>query len=279
MKPQFTKSDNEMAPSLHKKKSSVNRLSLMLLLSFLILGILSINTINAQSISTDRSDYWPGSKAVFTGSGFTPGESVTISVTKANGDPWFNSCITNWVILADGSGNFTTNWYVCLESLDLTLIASAEGQSSGMFAQTVFTDAAANLDQARNGSASSPTNPIAWVNGNAGSSNSHYVEGYSVPYRIVVTGLAAGTHTLDIEWDTRHSSANAIDFITTYNRLEPHITQYGHEAEDIDPLYSTGLVAPSLITFPVPAPIVNTTAGTVGGLSQPISAFNALPAL
>src|SRR3972149_9579550 len=48
---------------------------------------------------------------------------------------------------------------------------------------------AANLDQCRNGANTSPANcvvgdpNVGWVNGNAGWSNSHYVEGYSTPYR------------------------------------------------------------------------------------------------
>ena len=55
--------------------------------------------------------------------------------------------------------------------------------------------AAANLDQCRNGASTSPadcvdTDPnLGWVNGNAGSTNSHYVEGYSIPYRAALTEI------------------------------------------------------------------------------------------
>src|SRR5262245_1672592 len=48
---------------------------------------------------------------------------------------------------------------------------------------------AANIDQVRNGSAASPVNPGDWVNGNAGPSNAHFAEGYSIPYRVSITDL------------------------------------------------------------------------------------------
>ena len=52
---------------------------------------------------------------------------------------------------------------------------------------------AANLDQVRNGPASSPYDPIQWVNGNLNPQHSHYVEGWSVPYRTVMTDLPLDT--------------------------------------------------------------------------------------
>src|SRR5687767_7533910 len=53
-----------------------------------------------------------------------------------------------------------------------------------------------NIDQIRNGPANDPSknfyddfaNPT-WVNGNAGASNAHYVEGHSIGYRSLLTLL------------------------------------------------------------------------------------------
>src|SRR3989344_3078273 len=132
----------------------------------------------------------------------------------------------------------------------------------------------ANLDQCRNGSAASPNNCTGsqWVNGNAGSSNSHYIEGYSIPYRLLLENLSVGSHYVEIEWDIRHSSKNAIDFITHYNRLQPHGV-FGHSAETIDPTSGiSGLGSPS--TFSIPAP--SSSGSPVTG--EPTAAFNALPA-
>ena len=119
--------------------------------------------------------------------------------------------------------------------------------------------AAANLDQVRNGSASAPVSPAPWVNGNAGASNAHYLEGHSIPYRMVVTGLSSGTHTLVIEWDIRQGGKNALDYITQYQWLKPH-AQFvvgGHpqpNGELIDPLAGLGLTSPSVVLKAIDAP-------------------------
>ncbi|HKR06247.1 MAG TPA: T9SS type A sorting domain-containing protein [Bacteroidia bacterium] len=134
---------------------------------------------------------------------------------------------------------------------------------------------AANLDQVRNGASSSPNNPGAWVNGNVNASQAHMVEGYSVAYRMVVTGLTTGAHRLDIAYQVRVGSKNGIDYLTHFSRLEPHITQFGHAAEVINPLIGQGLSSPSVVTFPIPLPNVTKI---VSGLPQPQTSFNALPA-
>ncbi|HYV94342.1 MAG TPA: HYR domain-containing protein [Chitinophagales bacterium] len=236
----------------------------------------------AQTLMSDKTDYFPGSLATLTGTGFGSGETVTMQVVHAdtsfdNSDPTHQP----WDITADGNGNFVATWQVNLDQdqVGQMLLATADGQSSGAHAEVLFMDnEAADLDQVRNGSATSPNDPGDWVNGNSGSSNSHYVEGYSIPYRMVLTGLTVGTHTLDIEWDISHSSVNAIDFITQFDRLEPHITQFGHAAETIDPLIGTGLVGPSIVTLAIPTPLVNSTTETVDGISQPSTRFLSLPA-
>ena len=103
-----------------------------------------------------------------------------------------------------------------------------------------------NLDQVRNGSAASPVvppTPAPWVNGNAGASNAHYAEGWSIPYRCVIENLVGtGQRSVDIEWDIRQSSSSAIDFITNYDVLDypagSHVSNFGHIQEVINPLTS-----------------------------------------
>ena len=101
---------------------------------------------------------------------------------------------------------------------------------------------AANIDQIRNGPANDPQkwffndfdNP-SWVNGNAGASTAHYQEGHSIGYRSLITGLSVGQqYEYTLEYDTRQSSKQAIDYLTHYQRLEPH-GQFVHPAEVIDP--------------------------------------------
>lgn len=138
--------------------------------------------------------------------------------------------------------------------------------------------ASANLDQVRNGAVgcdqtvpNSCNDPADWVNGNAGASNAHYQEGQSIPYRLVMTGLSLGSHSVVIQWDVKHSSANAIDFITHYQRINESVQPCGpsNHPEDIVP----GCDPASFTTFDIPAP-TGVNSPVVG---QPENAFNALP--
>ena len=114
-----------------------------------------------------------------------------------------------------------------------------------------FNTTSANLDQARNGGADGRLSPVDWVNGNAGASNAHYIEGFSIPYRVIMKNLptpdqiraAGGTdgkvHVL-LEYDIRASDKHALDYLTHYQRLEPH-TQFtnadpAHLAEVVNPI-------------------------------------------
>src|SRR5688500_13735397 len=58
---------------------------------------------------------------------------------------------------------------------------------------------AGEVSQIRNGPADNPQkwfyanfNNPAWVNGNAGAQTAHYVEGMSIGYRSLITGLTSG---------------------------------------------------------------------------------------
>jgi len=148
------------------------------------------------------------------------------------------------------------------------------GSNSGIGASS---NAAANLDQGSNGEPGDPAidrTPVDWVNGNLNPQDTHFAEGMSIPYRMVMTNLTNGTHNLVIGWDTRDGSLAALDYLTHYQRLEPH-SQFlpPHAAEVVQPLDDlTGPFAgPSTFAIPVPA----------NGGSQvpnmPTNSFNALP--
>ena len=139
---------------------------------------------------------------------------------------------------------------------NFTTVAQTDGLSAtGLIG--VYKDAppAANLDQARNGPFDGPWNPIQWVNGNVNQSQAHMVEDYSIPYRVVMTNMEdwiGQTVELILEYDTRHSGANALDFMTGYDNLEPHDI-WGHPAEDIFPTEGyTGMGSPQLIPIGQP---------------------------
>src|SRR5262245_39497789 len=167
------------------------------------------------------------------------------------------------------------SWMVC--SLVLSFILT------GMWYQPAYAAPTADLDQCRNGSAGSPNNCVdlgggtGWVNGNVGSSGAHLLESYSIPYRVVMTELPLNTSiTLTLGYDIKHSAKHAIDYLTHYNRLEPHF-QVGHAAETVNPLSGVVGVSATVGTFTIPAPSSTSSCGSPV-LNQPTTSFNALPA-
>src|SRR5690348_7949861 len=115
-------------------------------LSLLFVCVSSL-TLSAQTatISTDQSDYAPGSTAIITGSGFQPGETVTLQVLHdpTGGDDATSPAHQPWTVVADASGNINSTWLVPgdADELGATLQLTAVGQSSGLTASVVFTDA------------------------------------------------------------------------------------------------------------------------------------------
>ncbi len=132
--------------------------------------------------------------------------------------------------------------------------------------------ASATIDQCRNGTFASPANcddsgggNSGWVNGNANATQSHWSEGQSLPERIKITGLSAGSHSLRFTYDytTTSGGEHAFDYLTTYNRSYP---------ADVCGSFLSPCPSPS--TFPIPPdPVLPTcdspqhSAGT-GGIPE-----------
>src|SRR2546428_6413179 len=218
-------------------------------------------------ISTDKTKYSVGEPMTIAGSGFTANGTVNISVLRTDRNTDTLS------VTADGSGSFTTVYNPPLIPGRYKITAT-DGTNTATTEATEADAAAANLDQCRNGDASSPTNCVdapggeGWANGNAGAQDSHYVEGYSIPYRMTFTGVTAGTWTVDLGYDTVHSSKHAIDFLTHYDLINDpsHSLAFGHTPECIDPTdgflglpansNNCALSAAPTSTFPIPKPII-----------------------
>ena len=150
------------------------------------------------------------------------------------------------------------------------------------FASTVLAaQPAATLEQCRNGLATAPNDCLGtlggnagWVSGNVGQSQAHLVEGYSIPYRAILTDLPLNTSiTLVLGYDIKHSDKNAIDYLTQYQRLEPH-AQFGHPAEVVNPTSGVSGVNATIDTTPIDPP--SSLNSPVAG--QPTTSFNNLVA-
>jgi hypothetical protein len=59
-----------------------------------------------------------------------------------------------------------------------------------------------------------------WVNGNSNGSKSHWREGEFISYRTKISGIASGSHTLVLHYDTVHGGKHAIDYIGSFDATE-----------------------------------------------------------
>jgi hypothetical protein len=126
------------------------------------------------------------------------------------------------------------------------------------------------LEQGQNGGIGKPAvSPVNWATGNSNDGNSHYSEGQSIPYRVTITNVSPGAHSLVIEWDLRKDSKTAIDYVTDYQLI----------AEVVDPLrgLSGNYGQPAYFIIPEPLRNVSVT-GVNGPQLQPVTSFNQLPA-
>jgi hypothetical protein len=110
----------------------------------LFLTLCAFKAQGQATIKTDLLDYPPGSTAIITGTGFQPGETVTMQVVHVDGDslgtdPSYHQPFT---AIADGSGNISSSWFVPNDgdALGANFKLSAEGGSSGLYAEWFFTD-------------------------------------------------------------------------------------------------------------------------------------------
>jgi Big-like domain-containing protein/carboxypeptidase family protein/Kelch motif protein len=137
------------------------------------------------TITTDRTDYAPGTEVVMTGSGFSPNEQVNISLDErpdAYTDP-------QYTVTADDQGNFIfTGFAPQVIDTGRTFVLTAIGQTSGYVAQTTFTDGNATITGTVRDASNNPVAgaTVACTIGCAGST----------------TSAAGGTYSLSITFAT-----------------------------------------------------------------------------
>ncbi|HKJ41635.1 MAG TPA: hypothetical protein VKA27_06040, partial [Sunxiuqinia sp.] len=82
---------------------------LILTISFMMLCLIGM----AQTVTTDKLDYAPGEVVWISGSGWQPGEQVSLLIMNLTYDdlnllPHY----AEWFVTADASGDFTSSWDV-----------------------------------------------------------------------------------------------------------------------------------------------------------------------
>ena len=105
---------------------------------------------------------------------------------------------------------------VLVSSVALFGFALSRRDASGQPKASVSIEQCANANSTCD--AAEPSN---WITGNLNQNNSSYPEGTSVPYRAIVSGLAAGeTYAVRLEWDSTESTHHALDYLTDFDRTE-----------------------------------------------------------
>jgi Cys-rich repeat protein len=168
-------------------------------------------------LRTDFTNYAPGEVVIFTSSGWDPGETVTLLIRE---EPPIHP-VRRILGHADSFGEFFDNQFIAhWHEQPVAYYVTAIGGRSGRNAITTFGNTSVNLDQCANGSAGTVAcTGGAWQNGNLNSNQANYLEGQSIPYRDVFSGLSSGvTYTKTIAWDTTKSGKHAIDYLTSWDR-------------------------------------------------------------
>ena len=96
----------------------------------------SVVSSSSAAISTDKMDYAPSETATITGRGFQAGEVVRVKIHE---DP-HTLQERGFDVTADGDGSFSGEYLVMDYDLDMKFIVGARGLTSGVTAQTTFTD-------------------------------------------------------------------------------------------------------------------------------------------
>jgi hypothetical protein len=103
----------------------------------LALALQRVAGAQTATVMTDKADYAPGTVVTITGSGWQPGETVTLSLVES---PLVDTH-PDLYATADANGNISNNQFSPDDhDADITFILTATGQMSGLQAQTVFTD-------------------------------------------------------------------------------------------------------------------------------------------
>jgi hypothetical protein len=240
---------------------------------------LSIGAVTA-TVASEFPDYPPGATVNLSGFGFAPGEIVCLKVTEDNpAEVW---SFTDSAI-ADTGGNVALSVTISADFIAQYKVR-AWGLTSGVYAETTFTDAATaayNLDQCA--TVDSGVYPVVcdtahaaqWQNGSLNETKARWFEGDSVPYRARLTDLQVGkTYNVAIQWDTTDTNKHAIDYITSYDRTvkagNPPFTT------SADPCAGFLSPCPSPDTEVIPTDTVMTGSASWTGTQDPgvVSVFN-----
>src|ERR1043166_4327906 len=214
---------------MHRIKET-NKIRLFAL-TLLALALLAARSLCAATLTSDKADYPPGSIVTLTGSGFAPGEGVTLQVVHddplADNDNDTSTAHDPWQVVADADGAFVTTWLVPSDEDEAgaSLEATAIGLTSALSAEALFTDGVVDLSFTQFANGKDGMAPVDWINGVLQGSKSKYYEGMSVPQRILMQGIQPvsgatnpNSHVLLLKVLATKAGVHAYDFLTSWEQ-------------------------------------------------------------
>src|SRR5437667_6191312 len=127
-----------LAAGRHAHRLALLRAGLLTLASVVAVAAFGADA-SAATVATDQPDYHVGQTVGITGSGWRPGETVVLFLHE---DPPLDPDL-QLTSVADANGDFTnTDFIVDVFDIGVTFTLTATGLSSGLTAETTFTDAA-----------------------------------------------------------------------------------------------------------------------------------------
>jgi hypothetical protein len=117
----------------------------------LTLALQGMAIAQTATVMTDKADYAPGTIVTITGSGWQPGETVTLILLES---PLVDTHPDLYATADDNGNIFNNQFSPDVHDISISFTLTATGQSSGLQAQTIFTDATPTLTIAISGSGS-----------------------------------------------------------------------------------------------------------------------------
>jgi hypothetical protein len=182
---------NSSAPRAPRRRFSLRIVPVLVLAIGTTAGLQPVRA-DAQTVATDFADYSPGDTVVVTGSGWMPSETVSLHFEET---PYQFVPVTLYTV-ADAEGRIRNNDYEIQDyHLGTAFVLTATGLTSGLTAQTLFTDSpkvgsisvASQSGDLCAGAPAAATYVVTVFRGNGGGSAGAFTASLTVPF-----GLPAG---------------------------------------------------------------------------------------
>jgi hypothetical protein len=227
------------------------------------LAIVTVFASRAQTVTTDKDDYSPGEYVIVTGSGWQPGETVDLDFHETPQVCTNDHHVRNTV--ADANGDIVYNQFLINDKhMGLTFVLTATGLSSGLTAQTTFTDAAYQFGA--NGLPPSTSVTVNWTISGTGGGNGTFTSNPFTPPALS-TQPNINNKTITVNW-FNYSPLSSINYqILNYGirvgaSSNPTTTTTSNEFN----LAGNNAASATLFTANYGALVVNPVTGTYGGV-------------